>query len=114
MKSGTDSTPKTEILLGAYNGQRFIREQLDSILAQTDQDWKLIMSDDGSGDETPKILQEYSEKFPDKCIFYKSGKRFGSPKDHSIHLVEKSSAEIILLCDQDDFWYPINYKNYNK
>ena len=50
--------PVAEILLATYNGAAFVREQIDSILAQTDTHWHLTLSDDGSSDETPAILDE--------------------------------------------------------
>ena len=48
------------IAMATYNGELFIREQLDSILAQTLSDWELIVCDDGSTDNTLSILQEYA------------------------------------------------------
>ena len=94
------------ILLGAYNGQRFLREQLDSILAQTDQDWKLILSDDESTDASPDILAEYAEKYPNQCVFHRSGKRFGTPHGHYLHLLQNFPADFMFLSDQDDYWFP--------
>ena len=49
---------KIDILLATYNGQEFLREQIDSILNQSYQDFNLIISDDSSEDETYKILKE--------------------------------------------------------
>ena len=47
---------KVEILMATYNGEKYLREQIDSILKQTFKDWKLIMRDDGSKDRTIEIL----------------------------------------------------------
>ena len=54
----------TDILLATYNGERFLREQLDSLFMQTYGDFKIIAHDDGSTDGTLEILKEYQEKFP--------------------------------------------------
>ena len=56
----------TDILLATYNGERFLREQLDSLFMQTYDDFKIIAHDDGSTDGTLEILKEYQEKFPGK------------------------------------------------
>ena len=53
-----------DILMATYNGQKFIAEQLDSIFSQTFQDFRLIVRDDGSTDNTGAILEEYSAKYP--------------------------------------------------
>ncbi len=54
-----------DILLATYNGQRFISEQIESILSQTYCDWNLIIQDDCSDDETMRILQNYQDRYPD-------------------------------------------------
>lgn len=114
MPESSASNPSVDILLGAYNGQNFIREQIDSIFAQTDQDWRLILSDDGSNDKTPQILREYAESCPNQCVFFQSGRHFGNPTAHSLHLIKRSSADIIFWCDQDDFWYPDKVETFRR
>ncbi|MBO4324167.1 MAG: glycosyltransferase family 2 protein [Lachnospiraceae bacterium] len=96
-----------EILMATYNGAAFLREQIDSILAQTDGGWHLTVSDDGSEDETADIIDSYAERYPDKITRYRSGKRFGNARDHFLHLMKEAcTAEWMLLCDQDDVWFP--------
>ena len=51
-----------DILLPTYNGEKYLKEQIDSILNQTYKNIRLIISDDCSKDSTPKILEEYREK----------------------------------------------------
>ena len=53
---------KVDILLATYNGARFLKEQLDSILNQTYSDFRLIISDDKSTDKTKAIIEEYAKK----------------------------------------------------
>lgn len=95
-----------EILMAVYNGERFLREQLDSILAQTDGDWHLTASDDGSTDGSADILEDYARRYPDRIGLYRSGRRFGSARDHFLHLMSRCDAAFMLFCDQDDVWYP--------
>ena len=54
--------PVVSIVLPTYNGAKYIRESLDSILAQTFQDWELIIVNDCSTDETPQIAAEYAKR----------------------------------------------------
>lgn len=102
----SDSSDTVLILLAAYKGNRFVREQIDSILSQDYENWKLVLSDDG--DDTASILDEYAKRFPSKIVRYKAGRRFGSAKAHFMHLIEtfKNAAPYIMLSDQDDVWNP--------
>ena len=59
-----------DILLSTYNGERFIKEQLDSILAQTYTKWRLFVRDDQSTDNTNNILNEYQQLYPQKIILF--------------------------------------------
>lgn len=94
------------ILLATYNGSEYVNEMIDSILSQDYTDWHLILSDDGSNDSTPSILQEYANKTPEKIEYYKSGKRFGNPQQHFMHLLDKfSDSDYVMFCDQDDVWH---------
>lgn len=95
-----------EILLATYNGEKYVRAQIDSILAQTDDRWHLTVSDDGSTDSTPAILDEYAARYPDKITRYRSGRRFGGACGHFLHLMSRCNAPYMLFCDQDDLWRP--------
>ena len=53
---------KTTAIITTYNGEKYIREQLDSIVGQTVKDIKLTIRDDGSSDNTIKIIQEYQKR----------------------------------------------------
>lgn len=97
---------KIYILLAAYQGERFIRPMVDSILAQDVGGWQLILSDDG--ELTASILQEYADRYPDRVTHYRSGLRFGSAQKHFMHLLQQfgPQADYIMFCDQDDVWHP--------
>jgi len=97
---------QVQILLATYNGEKYIAQMLDSILAQRFTDWHLIVSDDMSKDSTADILQEYALKYPQRITFYRSGMRFGNAQNHFMHLLEKfHDAAYIMFCDQDDVWH---------
>lgn len=100
------SAAAAEILMAAYNGEQYIGEQIDSILVQTCDQWHLTISDDGSTDRTPEIIDEYVNRYPDKITHHHAGRRFGNARDHFFHLLSECKAPYILFCDQDDVWYP--------
>lgn len=95
---------KIEILLATYNGERYIREQIESVVNQDYDNWVVRACDDGSTDHTYDILKEYQEKFPDKFIIEKQEKGSGSAKLNFFHLIKKSTCEYVMCCDQDDVW----------
>lgn len=97
---------KITILLAAYNGEKYLETMIDSIIAQDYSEWQLILSDDGSADTTPAILQAYADKMPERITFYRSGIRFGRPEKHFLHLLQQfHDTPYIMFCDQDDFWH---------
>ena len=97
------------VLLATYNGAKYIREQLDSLFEQSCQDFRLIIHDDGSTDETVSILEEYLNKYKDRIeIIY--GHPTGSPKANFMYLLSQVEADYYFFCDQDDVWYPDKIK----
>lgn len=95
-----------EILMATYNGAKYLPAQLDSILNQDTPNWHLMVSDDGSTDETPEILDDYVRRFPEKITLIYSGHRFGNARDHFFWLMRQCKADYMHFCDQDDVWYP--------
>jgi len=94
------------ILMAAYNGAEFIREQINSILDQSDHSWRLVISDDQSTDGTPEIVEEYASRHPGKIVRHCSGRRFGNAWDHFLYLLGQfHDAPYIMFCDQDDVWH---------
>ena len=94
-----------DILLPTYNGEKYLREQLDSILNQTYKNIRLIISDDCSKDSTPQILEEYRKK--DKRIeLYFQKENIGVVKGVEF-LLKKVKSKYYMLSDQDDVWLPI-------
>lgn len=99
--------PQITVLLAAYNGSKYVRQMIDSVLAQDYKDFLLVLSDDCSKDDTPQILDEYAARYPDKVVHYRSGLRFGNAQNHFLHLLQQfRSTPYIMFCDQDDYWHP--------
>ncbi|WP_111608877.1 MULTISPECIES: glycosyltransferase family 2 protein [Marinomonas] len=95
-----------QILLATYNGAKYLEAQLDSLLSQTYTDWTLIAHDDGSTDKTCDILRAYQSQYPDIIEILEDGVTFGCARDNFTYLLEASTAEYVMFCDQDDVWLP--------
>ncbi len=93
-----------DILLATYNGEKYISEQIDSLLNQTYQNWILIVHDDGSSDNTIEILKKYVLKYPKKIILIEDGIKTRGAKNNFSHLLSFSTSKYIMFCDQDDVW----------
>ena len=91
-----------DILMATYNGEKYLREQIDSILNQTYSNFRLLISDDCSKDGTRKILEEYEKKDNRIIVFYQE-KNLGYVKNFEF-LLTKVENEIYALSDQDDVW----------
>jgi len=92
------------VCMATYNGGKFISQQIDSILAQSYLNWQLVIRDDGSGDNTMNIIQEYTEKYPDKIrLLTDSGTHLGTSLNFG-RLMEHADGEYIMFSDQDDVW----------
>lgn len=97
------------IIMGTYNGEKYIREQIDSILAEDYKDWKLFIFDDGSKDDTEAIVSSYVKKYPDKIHFQKNKVKFGAAGNFFNGIKEVATkfwkeAEYFCFSDQDDVW----------
>lgn len=93
---------KVVVLMSTYNGEKYLKEQIDSILNQSIKNIELIIRDDGSKDSTRKILREYSEENDRiKVIF---GENIGVEKSYRELLKYSVEADYFAFCDQDDIW----------
>lgn len=94
-----------DILMGTYNGAEFLEQQIESLLAQTCSDWRLLVRDDGSTDETVTILDTMSQAQPRIQIVKDDLGRLGAGQNFH-HLLGLSTAPYVMFCDQDDVWLP--------
>lgn len=100
-------TPKIAILMGCYNGAKYIAEQLDSIETQTHTNWCLYASDDGSTDGTLEILADYQRRWGEDRLVIVRGPRQGFCINFlSLAADPKITADYYAFCDQDDVWLP--------
>lgn len=92
---------KIAILLSTYNGSAYLRQQLDSLCDQSQKEIGIFVRDDGSADDTLKILSEYN------VVKLPCGQNLGSKNSFAALLnyaVAHSNAQYFMFCDQDDFW----------
>lgn len=93
---------KIDILLATYNGEKFVKEQIESILNQTYENFNLIISDDASTDNTLNILEEY-EKKDTRIKVFKKEKNKGLI-DNFEFLLKNVTSDYFMFSDQDDIW----------
>ena len=94
------------VCMATYNGEKYIREQMDSILQQLGEGDELIISDDLSSDKTVEIIKSYKDK---RIKLYIHGDNHGFVRNFENALVH-ADGDIIFLSDQDDIWMPDKVK----
>lgn len=90
-----------QVLMSTYNGEKYLREQIDSILTQKDVDVHLTVRDDGSSDKTLDILQKYADAGK---ITLLNGENIGYKKSFLLLLDNAEQADYYAFADQDDVW----------
>lgn len=95
---------KVSIVLCTYNGKKYIKEQLDSVLQQIYQPYEIIIQDDGSTDGTMNILYEYAAKYPSIKVSTNKGPR--GVNSNFFSAINSTQGDFIAICDQDDIWMP--------
>lgn len=93
---------KISVVLCTYNGAKFLKEQLDSIVMQSLLPYEVIAQDDGSTDDTMLILQEYAKNYSYIKVFQNEEKHGINPNFFSA--IRRASGEFIAISDQDDIW----------
>jgi len=97
------NTP-VDILLATYNGSSFVAAQIHSVLAQSYKDWRLVVHDDGSSDDTLDIVRRLADR-DSRVVIVADGRRFGNAAENFMHLLKFSDAPCVMFCDQDDIWF---------
>ena len=94
--------PLISIAMTTYNGEKYIKEQINSLLKQTYKNIEIVICDDKSSDNTVKIIEEFAKEFK-QISFYKNEENLGFKKnfEKSITLCK---GQYVAFCDQDDFW----------
>jgi len=94
------------ILLASYNGEKYIAQQIDSLLEQSVQDFKLFICDDKSTDSTYEIIEKFANLHPGKIFISQNEKNLSGAKFNFIKMMAEFKDDYIMLCDQDDIWLP--------
>ncbi len=94
---------RVSVAMVTYNGGVYLRQQMDSILEQLGENDELVISDDGSRDETISILREYQKKNSKVRVI--KGLRQGVKRNVE-HAIKNTRGSYIFLADQDDIWLP--------
>lgn len=92
---------KVFILMSTYNGEKYLREQLDSLLGQCGVDIGILVRDDGSTDGTLEILDEYQNK---GLLTWYTGENLKPAKSFMDLVFHAPKCKYYAFCDQDDFW----------
>ncbi len=93
------------ILLGTYNGEKYVSHQIKSIINQTYTNWRLLIRDDNSTDNTIAVVNKYQAQYPDKIkVIENNGSNRGSLYNFKTLLQAAAGANYIMFCDQDDEW----------
>lgn len=94
--------PLISIIMNCYNGQKYLREAIDSVLAQTYQNWEIIFWDNQSTDQSVEIFKSYDD--PRLKYFYAPAHTLLYEARN--HAIEKATGEFFAFLDVDDWWYP--------
>lgn len=97
----TSGAPKVSIIMNCYNGERYLREAIESIYSQSFQDWEIVFWDNASTDASAKIAQSYDDKL---CYFRGDVNiPLGAARSEAIN---RARGELIAFLDCDDVWLP--------
>jgi hypothetical protein len=105
MNTQAPFVPRISIAMATYNGSKYLLEQLDSLAAQTLQPCELVVTDDGSTDDTLRILDEFAKRASFPVSTYRNEQRLGY-RENFLKAARLCSGEFIAFCDQDDVWMP--------
>lgn len=91
------------IVMATYNGEKYVGEQIESILASNYQDLELYIYDDGSKDNTMSLLRQYEVQYSDKIHVFQNEKNKGHLMNF-MHALSTTTADYVMFSDQDDVW----------
>lgn len=92
-----------EIVLSVYNGETYLKQQIDSLLKQSHHPIRIICRDDGSKDSSSELLLSYQEAYPENFELFNSGENQGIVRSF-FGLLGHTTANYVMFCDQDDIW----------
>lgn len=89
------------VITPVYNGERFVGQTIESVLAQTYPHWEMLIVNDGSTDNSETIVCRYANQDPRIHYFYQSNKGSASARNHGLH---EAKGRYIVFLDADDYW----------
>lgn len=95
--------PRISIAMATYNGAKYLPQQLDSLAAQTLCPFELVVTDDGSTDNSLEIVESFSERAPFPVHIRSNQRRLGY-RDNFLSAAKLCNGDLIAFCDQDDVW----------
>ena len=96
---------KVQIAMATYDGEKFLEDQLASILRQSYDDWEIIVRDDGSTDGTMDILERFAAEHPGRMRIIRDDKGNLGPTPNFLEVLDHTTADIVCFADQDDIWH---------
>jgi glycosyltransferase involved in cell wall biosynthesis len=96
--------PKVDVIIPAYNAAKYLPTAIESVVAQTFEDWRILLVDDGSTDDTAAVVLPYRERLGPKLKYIKQSNK-GLPAARNA-AIANSDAEFLALLDADDVWLP--------
>lgn len=93
-----------DVLLSTYNGSKYLPDLVISLINQTYQNWRLLIRDDGSTDGTIDLIERFSEQYPNKIVHVVDNLHNLGPGQSFSQLMAYSNADLVMFCDQDDYW----------
>ena len=107
-KADYEQNPKISVLVASYNYEQFIGETLDSLVKQTYKNFEVVVVDDGSKDNSVKLIKKYVKKYPNVFLYrHENGENRGLVKTIKLGL-EKATGKYVAFCESDDYWLPNN------
>lgn len=98
--------PVVEVLLAIFNGERFLAQQIESILAQNYKHIRIVARDDGSTDGSVAIVRSFIEKHPERIVLLDDSRGNLGQTMNFLQLLQSAAADYVMLSDQDDVWLP--------
>ena len=105
MNEASEQKAHISVVMCTYNGHQFLREQMDSILAQDLKPYEIIVQDDLSTDDTWAILEDYQRDFPGLIKIHRNAERLGFNRNFHTAML-RATGNFIAISDQDDIWFP--------
>lgn len=102
LMSEKTNTAKVSVVICTYNGEKYLREQLESVVKQTFPLYEIIIQDDGSTDRTIQIAQEYADQYDN--IIVKTNTHEKGINGNFFSAIHDCTGDFIAICDQDDIW----------